>query len=683
MRISHIALGAAIAVSVGVCNLGSAWALDRENDLGAPAATDAVPFTVYFKLTNTARLEQLLHNQTDPTSQLYHHWLTPAAFKAQFGADPNAMAQVKAELAAAGITVTAEHAQSVEFSGPASAVQAKFGVHLTRLQNAATGQVRHVSLEGHPALPESFSALGVQVMGLNGAAIGTHVHSRRLAVDPAQLPASRLVGGTAQAYFANDMKAAYSFPSFQTYSQGTGLTSYQQIVGLGTNIGILMASVALNSDLDLQLNSVIPLQGGGSITQNYSGNSNLPVPSFTIREVSGGSGPFDPNSSVGSEAALDTQMSLGTAQGATEQLYDVPDLSDSSILAGYTAIVEDNTVDVVSSSFGQCEFPEVVPNPLNGFASFGWVYTLENQIFQQGNAQGITFLASSGDEGSLPCPTDLSATGYYNGGTSPAAPGVEEPAADPNVTAVGGTNLATTSTAAQEDTYIEENSYGDPLASPFDVFGLCGGGAGAGVPCGMNGGYWGSGGGISMWFAKPDYQNLVSTRNATQRTVPDISMQMGGCPGGIQTTDEANFCNTQERSFTIVVIAGQLDGLIGTSSSSPQFAGVVAHMIELAGGGIGFNPPAAGQAAAPVGRLGNINPMLYSLAASQIAAGGPQAPANMQYFNRRIQGFSGFWGNNTITAYSYVLGVGTPNVTNLLGLQGAVPAGNPGTMTNP
>jgi subtilase family serine protease len=673
MRVSRVALGAAIAVSVGVCNLSSAWALDREIDLGASAATDAVPFTVYFNLTNTAKLDQLLHEQTDPHSQLYHHWLTPADFKAQFGPAPAAVAAVKAELAAAGMTVTAEHAQSIEFSASASAVQAKFGVHLTRLQNAATGHVRHVSLEGHPTLSASLTALGVHVMGLQSAHINNHLHSQRIAIDPARLPAARLNIGPTQAYFANDMKAAYGFPSFQTYSQGTGLSSYQQIAGLGTNIGILMSSIALNSDLGLQLNSVTTLQGGGTLTQDYSGNSNLPVPSFTIREVSGGSGAF--GNSAADEASLDTQMSLGTAQGATEQLYDIPDLSDSSTLAGYTAIVEDNTVDVVSSSFGGCEFPETVPNPLNAWVGEGWVLDLEHQIYQQGNAQGITFVASSGDEGSLPCPADVSATGYYNGGTSPAAPGVEEPAADPNVTGVGGTNLATTSTAAQEDMYIEENSYGDPLVSPFDVFSLGSGG--------MTGGYWGSGGGISQWFAKPDYQNLVNTRNATQRTVPDIAMQMGGCPGGILTTAESNFCNTQERSFTLVAIGGQLAGLIGTSSSSPQFAGVVAHMIELAGGGIGFNPPAAGQPAAPVGRMGNINPMLYSLAATQIAAGGPQAPANLQYFNRRIQGFSGFWGNNTITAYSYVLGVGTPNVTNLLGLQGAVPAGNPGTITNP
>jgi subtilase family serine protease len=674
MLVSRLALGTALAVSLGLGSVGSAWAIDKEISVGAPAATKKVPFTVYFPLTHQAALEQFLKNVVDPKSPIYHHWLTPGQFKDAYGPDPKAVAQVKAALAAAGMTVKAEHTQSLEAEASAAAAQSTFGIHLNTLRSASTGLERNVALEGHATLPAAFTAAGAHIVGFEPK-INMHVQSHRVAFNPAAVPAARLdIAPLTQAYFADDMKAAYSFPSFQTFSKGTGLADYQQIVGLGTNIGILMSSIAQNSDLALQLNSTITLNGGGTLTQAYTANSNLPAPVFTIREVSGGSGPF--GNSAADEASLDTQMSLGTAQGATEQLYDIPDLSDASVLAGYTAIVEDNTVDVVSSSFGGCEFPEVAPNPFNGFISEGWVLNLEHQIYEQGNAQGITFVASSGDEGSLPCPTDLSATGYYaSGGTSPAAPGVEEPAADPDVTGVGGTNLATTSTADAVDTYVEENSYGDPLVSPFDIFGLGSGG--------MTGGYWGSGGGVSQFFAKPDYQNLVDTRNATQRTVPDISMQMGGCPGGILTDAESNFCNTQERSFTLVIIGGELSGLIGTSSSSPQFAGVVAHMIQLAGGGSGANPPAAGQPNAPAGRLGNINPMLYSLAATQIAAGGPQAPANLQYFNRRIQGFSGYWGNDTILAYSYVLGVGTPNVTNLLGLQGAVPAGNPGTITNP
>jgi subtilase family serine protease len=669
-----VSRSALLGVLLGVGSVGAATAAPTEISVGATIAATSVPFGVYFPLTHTAQLQQFLADVVDPTKpQVYHHWLTPAQFKAAYGPDPNAVAQVEAALAAAGMGVTAEHTQSLEVEGPASAVQAMFAMHLNTMQATDTGHQRYVATEGHATLPNVFTAAGAHVVGFEPH-IFAHVHSRRIGTD--QLPAARYNSGPTQAYFGDDMKAAYSFPSFTTRSKGTGLHKEEQIVGLGTNIGILMSSIALNSDLGLAFNSTVTLNSGQVLQQNYSGNTNLPVPQFEIREVSGGSGPF--GNSAADEASLDTQMSLTTAPGASEQLYDIPDLSDGSIIAGYTAIVEDNTVDVVSSSFGGCEFPEVVPNPFNGFVSEGWVFTIEDQIFEQGNAQGITFVASSGDEGSLPCPTDLSPTGYYfSGGVSPAAPGVSEPAADPNVTAVGGTNLMTTTPAATlEDAYVSENANGDPLISPFDVFGIC-----TVTNCGMTGGYWGSGGGISQFYAKPAYQNLVETGNATQRTVPDIAMQMGGCPGGI--TANPSFCNAQLRSFTLVFIGGELSGLIGTSSSSPQFAGVIAHMIQLAGGGSGAHPPVQGQPNTPKGRLGNINPLIYSLAAQQIAAGGASAPANQQYFHREIQGFAGDWVANTATPYSYLLGVGTPNVTNLLGLQGAAHAGNPGTPSNP
>jgi subtilase family serine protease len=670
MSVSRIALGVAIAASLGVVGVSSAMAGTKEIDVGSTPAAKAVPFSVYLPLRNAAQLEKFLRDVQDPKSGVYHQWLNPVQFKTLYGPDANSIAQAKAALEAAGMKVTAEHTRSLDVEGTAASVQSAFSMHLKTVRATDSCHERDVAIEGHPTVSPALAALGAHIVGFSPR-ITAHVQSHL--VNIAGLPAARRnIAPATQGYFANDMRAAYSFPSFQTYSKGTGLADYQQIVGLGTNIGILMSSIAQNSDLALQFNSDSGT-GASEIVQNYSANSNLPVPTFTIREVSGGSGPF--GNSAADEASLDTQMSLGTAPGATEQLYDIPDLSDASIMAGYTSIVEDNTVDVVSSSFGGCEFIEVTANPFTGFVSEGWVLNLEHEIYEQGNAQGITFLASSGDEGSLPCPTDFSATGYIaSGGTSPASPGVEDPAADPAVTGVGGTNLATTTTSdALVDQYVGENSFGDPLISPFDIYGLGSGG--------MTGGYWGSGGGVSTWFAKPDYQNLVSTRNATQRTVPDISMQMGGCPGGI--TGNPDFCDQQVRSFTEIFKGGAREGLIGTSSSSPQFAGVVAYMIQLAGGGSGANPPAAGQPFAPPGRLGNINPMLYSLAATQISAGGLTAPANLTYYNRNISGFSGYWGNNSTLAYSYVLGLGTPNVTNLLGLQGATPAGNPGTITNP
>lgn len=669
MLVSRTAMAAVLALSLGTT---SALAANEEINLGQPVSTQAVPFKIYFQLTNTAKLDQLLADLQNPAKPaVYHHWLTPSQFRAQFGADPAKVAKVKAALTAAGMRVTGESSQNIDVEGSAAAVERMFNMKLTTMRNRSSGHDRFVAAGAAPTMPKALVEAGAMPIGFDSRIL-MHPFSRTTPLVPGKVPAARLNDGPVQGYYFNDMKAAYSFPSFQTTATVPGQAKPLQIAGIGTNIGILISSIADNGDVALQFDSTIKLNSGGTLVQNYSANSNLPVPTFTVREVSGGSGPF--GNGAADEASLDTQASLGTAPGATEQLYDIPDLSDSSVLGGYTAIVEDNTVDVVSSSFGGCEFLEVSANPFTNFISEGFVLTLEHQLYEQGNAQGITFVASSGDEGSLPCSTDLSATGYYNaGGISPDSPGVEEPAADPNVTGVGGTNLTTTSTAAAQDTYVEENAYGDQLISPFDEFGLGEGG--------FSGGYWGSGGGVSQFFAKPSYQNLVSTRNATQRTAPDISLQMGGCPGGI--TANPAFCDTQGRSFSLVFIGGELFSLIGTSSSSPQFAGVVAMMVELNGGGSTLNTPGPMQANAPIGRLGNINPLLYSLAARQDAAGGPRAPSNLQFVHRRVQGFSGFWGTNTALEYNYVTGIGTPNVMNLLGLPNATPAGNPGTITNP
>src|SRR5271170_3883386 len=121
---------AVILAIVGMTPVARAVAAS-EISMGTPAATASIPFSVHFPLTHTAQLEQFLADVVDPTKPaVYHHWLTPAQFKAAYGPDPNAVAKVKAALIAAGMEVTAEHTQSLEVRGPASAVQSMFGIHL-------------------------------------------------------------------------------------------------------------------------------------------------------------------------------------------------------------------------------------------------------------------------------------------------------------------------------------------------------------------------------------------------------------------------------------------------------------------------------------------------------------------------------------------------------------------------
>ncbi len=161
---------------------------------------------------------------------------------------------------------------------------------------------------------------------------------------------------------------------------------------------------------------------------------------------------------------LDVEQSASLAPGANETVYEIPDLSNQSILDAYNAVVSDNTADVISSSFGGCEQGASVDNA-------------DDQVFAQGVAQGQTWFASSGDQGSNCYPSN--------------ATGVSMPSSDPNVVAVGGTTLSTDNSG----NYAGESAWS------------------------------GSGGGVSSDWALPPYQqNVAGEASTSNRNVPDVAL---------------------------------------------------------------------------------------------------------------------------------------------------------------
>jgi hypothetical protein len=86
-------------------------------------------------------------------------------------------------------------------------------------------------------------------------------------------------------------------------------------------------------------------------------------------------------------------------------------------------------------------------------------------------------------------------------------------------------------------------------------------------------------------------------------------------------------------------------------------------------------------------RLGNINPIIYGLSAAQSLVGGVKAPKPLQFFHRSVTGNNNFYKVAPGQAYSEVLGNGTLDVKNFLGLSFGDPsvaaAGAPNTKTNP
>jgi subtilase family serine protease len=655
MKFSQVVTGATLGTLAAICLSISASVLVAQSvKILGPADQNAVThFNVYLPLTHQDALDKLLVEQTDPLSDNYHHWLTPAQFKEEFGPSQTDIAHVKAALESAGFTVVGERTQNLEVEGPVWAVERAFSTRLQQVQ-LPEGRVKLAAAGDRFTLPDALVSAGAVVPEFT-AHLMAHVHSERSARNILSAnPFFRLTSYDSY-FYPNDLNEAYQLPSFRTEAfPAHGKHVKAQIAGVGSHIGIVISSVINPADLARTFDSKIKLGEGQDLIQAYTANSNLPVPKVSIRLVRGGSGPFDSSSADAAEASLDTQMSLGTAPGAKETLYDIPDLSSDSITEGYKAVVEDNVVDVVSSSFGECELYYTAA--YNDGVDHTGILKTYHSLFKQGNAQGITFVASSGDNGAVPCVSAAFAKHPTNG-TSFVA-GVENPADDPNVTAVGGTNLQTTATPGVNDaTYKTENANFDPrLPAEFQVSST--------KVVTVDNNTWGSGGGYSKIFAKPSYQDLVHTVSSSDRSVPDVSLMMGGCPSDANL--KAQDCTKLPRSAAIVWIGGQADLLIGTSAAAPEMAGVLALAIELNGG-----------------RLGNVNPLIYMLSALQTEGADSAGPSSLNIFHRRISGSNNLYKVKPGQAYSPVLGNSTLDVKNFLGLSTDAPAGAPDTHSNP
>jgi subtilase family serine protease len=595
----------------------------------AASPAEMVEFHVYLPLRNQQQLEDLLTQLHDSKSPQYHQWLTPAEFMQRFGPTAADLARVQASLEAHGFTVTASNAHRISVKGAASAISITFSTAVSKLMDAQ-GHKRFVARQALQ-IPDELQGMSVRILGLEPVH-QRHVHSQ-IVGPPVDAIIDNRTGVTGP-YWFDDLKQAYDYPAYSAKTDGTGVSA-----------AVLMADLIFPGDLPAFFDHEL-----------FSTITGKPDPSVTTVLVDGGGN----YGSYGSfEASLDTQQILGGAPGANVTLVSIPDLSDAHIADGYQYIVDSNQYDIVNSSFGGCELEYTAA--YNGGTDFTYILQNLHEIFAQGNAQGITFVASSGDQGGPACPTP----NYGVPGASPVfVPGVSSPSDDPHVTAVGGGNLITVATAGSLDsTYVRESAYGDPQA-PYDIYGF-----------GQNvsGGYWGAGGGVSSIFSKPAYQYLANTGSSRWRTNPDVGMQVGGL--GFSESSifcEAISCSADDSSVRTaygVGLGGGFYRVIGTSVSSPEFVGALALYEQQFG---------------KHHRMGNVNYFLYLAGALQSLAGGVHAPAALQFYHRGIPGFDGYYnGGHPSQNYDYIYGNGSPDVRKLFNLTHYPAAGLPQTPGNP
>jgi subtilase family serine protease len=290
----------------------------------------------------------------------------------------------------------------------------------------------------------------------------------------------------------------------------------------------------------------------------------LPAPpSFTIIQPAGAVPPYDPGNSdmVGwaGETTLDVEWAHTIAPGASILLVETP-VSETEGVHGFPQIVKaeqyvlsNHLGDVISQSFSATE--ETFP----GKAS---VQALR-AAYQQAARDNVTVLTASGDSGAAD--VKLDETTYY------PYPVTSWPDSDPLVTGVGGTQLHLNAKGGPAAPTVW-NDTGNKAANEF-----------ADGSQGPN--PLAAGGGKSVLFSRPEYQNAVQPVVGAQRGVPDISMS-AACDGAVDTYG---------------TYRGAPPGwspTCGTSEATPLFAGIVALADQVAGH-----------------RLGLINPALYRLAA--------------------------------------------------------------------
>lgn len=256
------------------------------------------------------------------------------------------------------------------------------------------------------------------------------------------------------------------------------------------------------------------------------------------------------------ESDLDLEWAGGIARNATIVFVTSTDV-DTSI----TYAIDNDVAPIISISYGACERDL-------GAAEV----RTESSQYAQASAQGITVLVASGDQGAASCDRGYVA---FRGLS------VDVPASFPNVTGIGGTTFTEGSGTYWSKT---NNDYGGSALSYIPET--------AWNDSSWFGGLASSGGGASLYNSKPSWQTGKGVPADGSRDVPDLAFSASAEHDGYLICTEGSCASgSRNRSSRNYIIGG-------TSAGAPSFAGIVALMVQS------------------LGRLGNINPRLYSLAAS-------------------------------------------------------------------
>ena len=468
--------------------------LQQWKRLGARLPGEHQSVTVALKLPNPAALEAFVESVNDPASPDYHKFLTAPGFTRRFAPSQDAVDRVKKHLTAFGLKITQVLPNHLCVQAEGTTAQIQ-KAFATTIAIYQNGNQRLFSNETAPSLPATVAEVVDDIYGLDNA--------------PRMKPMYQTSPPPTLPYNANHLRTAYNLNPFYA----------QRFRGAGKTIAIYSLFSTTTSDTTRYIKDWIKTMPSTPAT--YSAN-------ITYINIDGG--PTGGNL----EADLDLQQVLSTAPDAAIRVYQAPNTGQGGFDA-VARIVSDNSADIVTESYGLAEAKATSSQ--------------HTQLVTAGS-QGITYFASSGDFGSTQNTGTASAPSYTLA--------VAFPASDPNVVAVGGTNVT--------------------LDGAFAITNEVG---------------WnGSGGGISTKYTAPTWQaNTSNGQNVflgianpnNGRLVPDVSSHATGC---------------------LTYTGGSNSNVFGTSASTPFWAGAMALMENYIDSIDG------------VSREGNINNRWYLIASS-------------------------------------------------------------------
>ena len=421
--------------------------------VGAANPSQVIHITVSLPLGDPVGMQQFVDSVSDPTNPNFRQYLTPAQVGQQFGLSTDKVNAVVNYLKAEGFNVTfiGLNHLGIMATGTVAQAQAAFGTKINNYRLTDTsiyGRTNYYSFATPVQVPASIAPYVLDVSGLQNFVLAK----------PSQTALT---------------------PQLSRALYGLGAIYASGLHGEGRNIAISnWDGYRLNDAKSFIAKFGLPLPNGGAGANIH------------IIPINGSNGQ---NVAAQGEGDLDIQMAIGQSPLCNLYVYD--DGGDSDFIGVLTRESNDNIADIISMSYGWN------PDFFSDIATHDLFLTME--------AQGITYMASSGDFGTR---LDMS---------------LPYPDYEPECLIVGGTSANCTANG----TRISETGWSDG-----------------------GGGWWPSG---SSFNVKPPYQKGQGVLSVNKRLVPDVAgaadfMCYFYYTGGAEHLDAGG------TSFATPIFAGQL-----------------------------------------------------------------------------------------------------------------------------